>query len=423
MSTAAVTTSPAAAGPAYRWYCLTVLTLVYSCHFLDRAVVQIVIEPVRAEFQLTDSQLGLLTGLGFAVMFALASVPIGLLVDRVNRRNLLAGVVFVWSGATAICGFAQSYATLLLARMGVGAAEAGGAPTSMSIIADIFPPQRRATAIGFFYMNTVLGALAVALIGRHVAEAYGWRAAFFVAGVPGIVLAILLLLTVKEPQRGGADAGAAVTRVSVGTALRTIARQPTLVALLIAVPLASAAVSALATWLSPYFMRVHHMTLSQAADVLAIATGPFAAAGSLLGGALSDRVGRTNPARRFDVCAAAMLVAIPVAAGMTLAVDRSFAIGCSVFAVALVFAVIPIGFGSMLVLTSAGMRGTTASVMQLFSNLVGFGVGPFAVGWLSDLRGGPDSLRFAILTVTVFCCVASALAFWRARSSLARRAG
>jgi predicted MFS family arabinose efflux permease len=405
--------------PAYRWYCLAVLTLIYSCHFLDRAIVQLVVEPVRVEFQLTDSQLGLLTGLLFGIVFALSSIPMGMLVDRVNRRNMLAGVVLLWSGATAVCGFAQSFWTLLVARMGVGAAEAGGSPTSMSMIGDIFPPERRATAVGIFYMNTVLGALAVALIGRHVAEAYGWRAAFLVAGLPGILLAILLLLTVKEPRRGGTDAAPAAP-VPVGEALKTIATQPTLVALLIAVPLATMGVSAMGAWLSPFLMRVHHMSLSEAGDVLALASGPFAAAGALLGGALSDRLGKSNPARRFDLCAVAMLLSMPLVFGTTMATGTTLSVVCTVFAFGIIFAVIPVGFGSMLVLTSAGMRGISASALQLVSNLVGYGVGPYAVGWLSDWHGGPDSLRFAILTVILVSASASAIMFWVARRHVAR---
>jgi MFS family permease len=161
---------PSTAGVARGgWYALLVMLLIFSCHFLDRAVLSLVAEPVRKEFGLSDSQLGVLNGFAFGLMFAIAGIPIGLLVDRVNRSKLLAGMVFLWSSATAACGLAQSYVWLLVGRMAVGAAESGGAPTSLSLMSDYFPPRLRSTAVGFYYLGGAVGGLMCYLVGSQVA--------------------------------------------------------------------------------------------------------------------------------------------------------------------------------------------------------------------------------------------------------------
>src|SRR5271155_3531409 len=159
------------------WDALAVMLLIFSCHFLDRAVLSLVAEPVRKEFGLSDSQLGVLNGFAFGLMFAIAGIPIGLLVDRINRSRLLACMVFLWSSATALCGLAQSYAALLTGRMAVGAAEAGGAPTSLSLMSDYFPPRLRSTAVGYYYLGNAVGGLMCYLVGSRGAAHYGWRGA------------------------------------------------------------------------------------------------------------------------------------------------------------------------------------------------------------------------------------------------------
>lgn len=179
--------TPAQPSPS-RWLALGIITLIYSCHFLDRAVVSLVAEPLRKAFALTDSQLGLLTGLAFGVTFALAGLPMGWLADRVNRRKMLGWVVLLWSSATTAAGFANSFAALLLCRMGVGAAESGGAPTAMSLISDYFPPQERVTAMGIYYLGNTIGGLMCIGIAAYVVEHHGWRAAFYVAGIPGVLM-------------------------------------------------------------------------------------------------------------------------------------------------------------------------------------------------------------------------------------------
>jgi predicted MFS family arabinose efflux permease len=366
----------------------------------------------------------MLNGFAFGLMFAVAGIPIGLLVDRINRSRLLACMVFLWSSATALCGLAQSYLALLTGRMAVGAAEAGGAPTSLSLMSDYFPPRLRSTAVGFYYLGNAVGGLMIFLVGSRVAAQYGWRAALLVAAVPGIALAVVAFATLREPVRGGTEtrAGSASSEpVGLIAAYRQIASNRALLYLFGAAPLTSAAASAAGAWLPPFFMRNHGMHISGAGLVLAIAGGGFGALGSTLGGAIADRVARKDATRRtgFGVCV--MLLAIPALLGATLSVANAPAIGLTFVSFALIFAALPVSFGSMLTLASPRVRGVTSATMQGVSNLLGYGLGPLGVGMLSDALGGANSLRYALAIVSTVCCLGAALCFVMARASI--RAG
>jgi predicted MFS family arabinose efflux permease len=187
-----------------RWT-LTLLTVIATVQFFDRALMVVILEPIKREFALADAQLGLLAGLSYAAAFALAGIPLGWLADRTNRRNLLAGLLAVWSAMVALAGSAGQFATLIAARIGIGAMDAGGQPCSVSMIADLYVPQRRATAVAVFYVGVPLGMAAGFMAGGLLAAHYGWRTALFVAAVPGIVLAALLLALVREPVRGASE--------------------------------------------------------------------------------------------------------------------------------------------------------------------------------------------------------------------------
>lgn len=383
------------------WYALGVLTLITSCHFLDRTVVSIIIEPIRKEFSLTDQQLGLLTGLAYGLTFAVVCIPLGTLVDRVNRRNLLTAIVLIWSGFTVLAGFAANFSQLLLARMGVGAAEAGGSPNSMSIISDLFPPRQRSTAIGIFFTSTAIGGGMSALIGSYVAGVYGWRAAFMIAGVPGLIFGLLFFLTVKEPKRGGMDpiVARALPTPGIGETLRFLWGQKAVVHLFIAMPLVVGALSANGAWLVAFLMRSHGMDIKQAAIVTGIAFGPFSSIGSLLGGLLGDRLGHKGGYRRVGFAGFAALLGVPLLLGATLTENPTVAI-VLFFGVAICyFTTIPPAFASLVGLAKPRMRGITLSFIQVVTNLIGYGVGPYLVGVVSDAYGGPQSLRKALVTV------------------------
>ena len=183
-------------------YGLFMLTLVYAFNFIDRQILVILQEPIKLEMGLSDAQLGLLSGFSFALVYITAGIPIAYWADRSNRRNIIAGSLTIWSGMTALSGLAQNYSQLLLARIGVGIGEAGGSPPAHSMISDYYPPAQRATALAIYSTGIYLGVAAGFLLGGVISQVYGWRTAFMAAGLPGVVLAVVLLLTVREPVRG-----------------------------------------------------------------------------------------------------------------------------------------------------------------------------------------------------------------------------
>ena len=210
---------------------LLLLTLAATVQFFDRALMVVILEPLKQEFSLTDAQLGLLSGLSYAAAFALAGIPFGWLADRGNRRNLLVGLLAAWSGLVALAGSANSFTALVLTRVGIGAADAGGQPCSVSIISDLYPAKRRATAVAIFFLGVPLGMASGFMVGAIVASQYGWRMGFYVAAVPGLVLALLLLFLVREPKRGASDglSPANAPAPSLGETLRFMRGQSSLV--------------------------------------------------------------------------------------------------------------------------------------------------------------------------------------------------
>ena len=415
-----------AAVPARNWYALLVLTLISACHFLDRTMISIIVEPVRKEFLLNDTQVGLLTGLAYGATFAIAGIPIGMLIDRMNRVRLLAALVCIWSGMTALAGLATSYTHLLFTRMAVGGSEAGGAPTSLSLISDFFPPSKRSTAVGYFFLATGTGAVVSVFIGGYMTAHFGWRTAMMVAGAPGIVLALLFVLTVREPKRGAmeADRGKNVVKpAGVKEVLRYVSTNDAIRNLLLGVCFAAGGVSTIAAWLPAFMMRFHGFDIKEAGFSVALAGGIFASLGSLLGGFLSDKLASANARRRMDLAMGAVLLA---------AVFSVFAMNASTPTMALVllcatmmciFVVFPAAYGNMLGITPPHMRGTTSATLQVCSNLVGYGMGPLAVGMLSDLYGGPSSLQLAIMTGAGVSLPLAALCFARSAAACDRLLG
>lgn len=414
-------TTPLAKGA---WYTLVVLTLVYVSNSIDRTAMSILIEPVKAEFELSDSQLGLLTGLAFGLTYALAGLPMGWLIDRVNRTRLLAAAVAVWSLCTAFCGLAQSYPALVMARLAVGASESAAAPTAMSMIADLFPKNRRSTAMGVFWTSTAFGTAISLVLGGVIAANYGWRAAFFVAGAPGLVLAVLIVLTVREPARErdiGQDDEARPP--SLLQTLRFVRGNPTVVHAFVGTGLASLAMSGVPVWAASFLVRTQGFTLPQAGLMAGLGVGLFGALGSLMGGPVGDAV-----VRRWGVQA---LPAVPMFACVLACVSGLvFALGSSLTIVALgfiVFEIVSRGFTApayaiLVTGVEPRMRGVVVSAVQAVTNLVGYGVGSLVVGVVSDHVGGTNSLKVGIAAVMIFSLWSSLhfLAAWRSARRSAR---
>jgi predicted MFS family arabinose efflux permease len=383
------------------WYTLTILTLVYVSNSIDRTAMSILIEPVKHEFQLSDGQMGVLTGLAFGLTYALVGLPMGWLIDRVNRTRLLSAMVAIWSVCTTACGFANSYWHLVIARLCVGASESSAAPTAMSMIADLFPKERRSTAMGIFWTSTAIGTATSLALGGIIAANFGWRAAFFVAGVPGLILAALLLLTVREPIRE--TAGHADRPPSYFGTLKFLVTTPGVLHPFLGIGLASLAMSGVPVWAASFLVRTQGLSLSQAGLMAGLGVGLFGALGSLLGGPCGDAV-----VRRWGIRA---LPLVPMMASVLAAVTGViFALGNSLWTVALGFITFEIvsraftapAYAMLVTGVEPRMRGVVVSCVQTVTNLLGYGGGPLIVGLVSQHVGGPNSLKVGIAAVMFF---------------------
>jgi MFS family permease len=385
-----------------RWYVLALLLSVYMIHHLDRQVVTLLLVPIGAEFKLSDSQLGLLAGTVYAISFAIAGVPLGMLIDRVHRVRLLAVLVMVWSGLTALCASAQSFAALLLMRIGIGAAESGGTPTNLSLISDYFDRKGRSTAVGVYMMGPSLGTILGFALAGVIAANYGWRAAFLAAGIPGLVLAVVLFMTVREPLRGAGDATAGVAAVKappLAESLKLLWSNRTIVHLIIGLTLANTVAAGVAVWLPALLMRNHGATIQTAGLSIAFGIATFAALASLCGGMVADKVGAKMPDAVPRIAALAALVTIPcIIYGAMTSIYMVVIMAFAFKTVAHVLVNTP-GYALTLSLAPPQIRGTTMAVLQVLGNLFSYGIGPQLVGSLSDALqplAGTNSLRYSV---------------------------
>lgn len=408
MSRTALVAAPAAtAGDAPRpgaRLTLGLLTIIATVQFFDRALMVVILEPIKREFGLSDAQLGVLAGLSYAAAFALAGIPLGWLADRTHRRNLLAGLLAVWSAMVALAGSAGQFATLIAARIGIGAMDAGGQPCSVSMIADLYPPRRLASAVAVFYVGVPLGMAAGFMAGGLLAAHHGWRTALLVAAAPGIVLAVLLLLLVREPQRGAAAGGDAAAHAAppLAETLRFMRGQRSLMHLIAASVLVTATSSAMMSWIGSLLIRSHGLSLEQVGLVTAICMGGFGAVGTLVFGRLADRLGARDMAAqpRLMALAAALIAVFGTAVCLWPGVAGA-AIALALFA-ANVAGLNGPTYALTQTLVRVRMRGTSMSVLVVLLNLIGVGVGPTLAGLLSDAfaaRFGPDSVRWAMVCV------------------------
>ncbi len=408
MSATSATPSPAAAhlSDFEKAYVLFLLLLVYISNYADRILLGILLPYIKAEFNLNDTELGFLHGTAFAIFYATLGVPIAIYADRGNRKFVIVAATTIWSAMTYVCGMAQSYWQLVFARIGVGVGEAGSNPPSHSIISDLFTLKYRGTALAIFSQGVSLGIVVGLYGGAQIAAEYGWRMAFYALGLPGILIALLVLLTMKEPQRGASE-GRVLTGQppSIGTTFKFIASQKSLVHLLTGATLTTLVGYSGVLWWPSFIMRSHGLSPADMSAFLALVFGLGSGFGIFLGGFLSDYFGRRDVKLMPRVVAFAILFGLPFGAALYL-VDNS----------SMVFLIIgiPAAAGGMYLgpsiamvqsLVAVRMR-TVASALFLFIiNLIGMGLGSLIIGALSDgmtPQLGQDALRYALLIVTVF---------------------
>ena len=411
------------ASTAYRWYVVTVLLLVYSLNFLDRSDINILGEQIKSDLSISDTQLGLLTGTSFALFYSLLGLPISRLADKVNRVRLVAVALTLWSGLTAASGLAASYVQLFLVRMGVGIGEAGGTPPSQSVIADYFPHATRGTAIALFNTGVPLGTFLGFLVGGYVSQAAGWRVAFFVAGIPGLLVAALLWLTIREPVRGAVDglAKAAERVPPLGETLRRLFGRPSYFKVVCGAACSIGITFIGGAWLPSLFIRLHGFSPAEVGGWMALFTGIGGAIGSFGGGALADYLKRWWPRAEIFVPAIANALAFPAFLLAALAHDRTLAlIGLAgVFSLGYVW----IGPNSAMIHRVVPVRSRALAIgfMLFFSNITALALGPLLVGMLSDLLAadyGKESLRYALVAASFICIAGTGFYLWAGRHYL-----
>jgi MFS family permease len=394
---------PRVAAPADRWYVLAVLTVTYALNIADRFSISTLIEPIRLELHLSDSGIAFLTGVALALFYVTVGIPIAALADRVDRRNILAIAIAVWSGMTALCGLAQNYGQLLLARFAVGIGEAGGTPPSTSMLADKFPAARRPMALTIFALGACLGAWLGSSVAGMAAEHSGWRAAFLVLGIPGLLVALIVWLTVREPRRGQLDAAPTdVRRSTLMASLRFIAKQRSAVHLLIGGSVATFWSWGLMWWTPTFLQRSHHMTVGQAGELL----GPMhliaGTAGTLLAGWLMGRPKAADPRHVSRLLGSVTaLTTIPSIVVYWVISDRIATMMLWIFVPAVYFYIGPI-LGLLQNVIPAHMRATACAVLLFTANVANLVIAPQLIGWLSDwfagsFGAGEESLRWALL--------------------------
>ncbi|WBX85208.1 spinster family MFS transporter [Sphingosinicella microcystinivorans] len=397
----------------YRYFVVAMLSLVYMLNFLDRQLLSILAEPIRGELMLTDTQLGLLTGFMFALFYTAFGVPVAWMADRVNRVRVVAAACALWSLFSAACGLAQNFTQLALARIGVGVGEAGGSPPSYSIIADYFPPERRGFALALYSLGVPLGTTAGAALGGWIAAVHGWRTAFIAIGLPGVLVALLLVLLVREPRRGRFETPT-TDRPPFWQAIRTFFASRTLSLAAISASISGFVGYAMLAWTPAFLMRTKSMTLTEVAMYYSIVSGIASAVGILLSGYLVDRFGRRSPHIYGLVPAAALFVSLPFyIAGVN---AETWQVGLAFFSVPFAMYITYLAPSLAVIQNTVppNRRSTSSALLLFVINIVGLGGGPLFVGLVSDGLApvyGDKSLGLAMLALSPLFLLAAGMHF------------
>ncbi|MBV6417651.1 MAG: Hexuronate transporter [Steroidobacteraceae bacterium] len=414
-------TSHAVSG-GYASYVLALLSLVYVVSFIDRQILAMLMEPIKHEFGVSDTAMGLLTGFAFVLFYTLAGIPIARFADRASRKGIIAVSLAAWSVLTAASGLVRSFAQLAAIRVFVGIGEAGCNPSAHSLISDYYPPRRRATALSVYACGVYVGSAIAFLAGGWLLTRYDWRTAFFVAGLPGLVLAIVVGLTVRELPRGHAEGRTgAVAPAPLAEVIRFLLARRAFVLIVFGTAVQSLSGYAVINWGPTFLARVYQMSWSEIGASLGWVIGIGGTFGALLGGRLADYMGRRDVRWYMRLPALQSLLAVPFIIGFTLFAKPAHALASFVpFYVLTAMYVGPM-FAMVQGLVELRMRATAAAIMLFITNLVGLGVGPLLVGVLNDRVFGPlygvAGIRYSLLTVGVLGGLSSLL-FWSASRRL-----
>jgi predicted MFS family arabinose efflux permease len=398
-------------------HAVALLLAVSIFNQIDRTILSILQVPIKRDLALSDVQLGALSGLSFAVVYCLLTIPVSRLADRASRTRLMAAALTLWSAMTALSGFATSYLMLVLCRMGLALGESSCSPATLSLLADFFPLRKRAVPTAIWTMSVPIGTMFGLSAGGWLSEGIGWRHAFMWVGGLGLLLAPLMLL-LPEPRRGQFDAPSASSAAptSLREAVLILWRSRAFRFMLLGGTLQSYVFCSIQLWAAPFYARVHHLPLWQAGTWLALMFGLGGGVGALLGGVLSDRAAQRDTRAYGRIPMLGCLAMIPLALVQFLCHDVRLSIGTGFAAVVfLSFYLAPFN-ASTQSLVKPDMRAFTSAVILVFTNLIGLGLGPLVTGWISDAlrpQFGDQSLRAALASSAVVA-LAAAVAFARA---------
>ncbi len=395
-----------AAPPAYvRRMSMLLLFIVSTFNYIDRTIITILQVPIKTELGLSDAQIGALTGLSFALFYTTLSLPIARLADRANRRNIIAVSLAVWSGMTAFSSLAMNYTTLVLCRIGVAVGEAGSIPASQSIIADYYPPERRATAMSTWGLSLPLGLMLGYGVTGWLAQHLGWRYAFVIVGGVGVVIAPLVIFLLKEPARGRFDPPRISTSqeaLSIREALGYLWKMKVMRVILLAAGAHGFTQYSLMNWMVPFYTRIHGMSLSDVALYMAAASGLGGAIGMYAGGSIADKLGARDERWRVWVIGLSIIGMAVFALAQLLVPSLWLSLCLGGIVNVLMIAYYGPILAVMHSLVPPNARAFTGAVLLLVFNIIGLGLGPFATGFLSDVLAksldlGDHSLRWALV--------------------------
>jgi predicted MFS family arabinose efflux permease len=377
--------------PSYcRWF-MTVMLMVMIVSFADRAIISVLAQPIKEDLQLTDTDLGIIQGLGFSILYACLGIPLGILAERASRKLLIAASITVWSIVTALCGAATNFFTLLLCRIGVGIGEAGVMPPAVSLISDQFPPSRRGSMLGVLNLGAPIGFLVGQVLGGWIASQWGWRMAFYVMGVPGVLFAVLVLLTLREPPRGlveGTLTDSKTPPPSTMEVVRYLFAKPAFRHLLIGFTLANFTMNAIANFVLPFFMRGFDVSLAEVSLLFGVVTFTSNGIGMLLGGFGFDWLRKRD--LRWPVWGPGITLLAGIPFYLAAFYSRNYYVSMAFVWLGNMTVVTFMAptLGSMQNMAGPRMRAMTSALSAMIVALFGAGLGPAAVGFMSDHIAG-----------------------------------
>ncbi|MGJ8669923.1 MAG: spinster family MFS transporter [Oceanococcus sp.] len=390
----------------YRAYCMSLIFVVLVIAYVDRGIFGVVLDPIKHEFGLSDLHLGLLTGPAFAVFYALMGIPLARWADVGNRRTVVSVSLAIWSAMTALGGLAQNFATLFLTRIGVGIGEAGAVPPTHSLASNYYPPGKHGKVASLLSFAALLGSFAGVIVGGEVLKATDWRTTLMVVGIPGLVLAVIVHFSLREPrEKTRVPKPSEVFDASSRLVIKNLVATKTYFQLLLTFATISFFTLGMPSFAIPFFQRSFELEVNIATRSYGIAALISTIVGTILAGFIVDRLAKRDVAWKLRLPGLSCLIATPIMAAALLAADYKLCLLLYVIANTLVFMALPALYSAVYGVTADSERSMAIALLGLVTNLIGLGLGPVIIGALSDSLTpsfGADSLRYALASSVIF---------------------